>query len=480
MALDMAPSSPRVQATASNIMMAMMGVNMLVGAALFVLLASSPSHDHAESIDAFGRRAAAGRHYSQEMEGEVDVWLASRVRAAGTGSVGARQGGNEKLPSARGEAEDGPVALTPDYPKHPLRMPLAVIRARTDEELAATLQKDWHLLGHSVQDLTTERRRDLVDRLHNSPWTFPDLTPTPLLTAEVLDLPRRGALILAIHRQQHQSLARLRNTTNAKLLDIADRIRKFSPGPHGGDRSKGGVKVGKGFFEAIYYVGPILQTALTATFVAMLQEVGMIYRATGVKMALAHEGLLGWHQTRRLLPWGRKLTLNIAHTDLAKLEVLSSWWENRDVDLIVRDGSNDGNGRDNARLIFKTNGVFISVVALAPSGDVRSARAAEYGVGSRPLKAGAETVQDMVPNIYNTADMFPLQETMCEGSLVFLPRAVTPVLQQEFGEGPLTATFSGSYTFDAALQSWVQDRATLLGAQPDDMRGELDIGIDEL
>ena len=272
--------------------------------------------------------------------------------------------------------------------------------------------------------------------------------------------------------------AHLRNTANTKLLETAARIRKFSPGPHGGDPSQpGGVKVsGKAFFEMSYYVGPILQTALAATFAAMLQEVGMIYRASGVKMALAHEGLLGWHQTRKLLPWGRKLTLNIAHADLAKLEALSGWWENRDVDLVVRDDSNEGNpsnGRDNARLIFRQNGVFISIVALVPSEDVRAGgRAAEYGVGSRPLQAGAETVQDMVPNIYNTADVFPLRETMLAGSLVFLPRVVTAVLQQEFGEGPLTATRVGSYTFDAALQSWVQDATMLLGAQPYDMRGE--------
>ena len=228
------------------------------------------------------------------------------------------------------------------------------------------------------------------------------------------------------------------------------------------------------------------------TLYALFAELQLIQRLSGVTFCLMHEALLGFHRSRRLLPWSTSVTVAVTQAHLMALDGLAGWWENTVAKLYVHTngGSSAAGGGGKAappseevgRLVSKETGIFIKIVLLLPEsefvgagpggGGGGGAAASEVTYRSRPVHAGpdgdamVEAIGKEEAHLFRTSDIFPMKPVVMHGELMYIPQNEALVLLQEYGEEPLDGTTWGEYHWNLLLQDWVLAANSKLGVKP--------------
>jgi len=202
-------------------------------------------------------------------------------------------------------------------------------------------------------------------------------------------------------------------------------------------------------YDARYYKGKVDREVLHEILLKLLRDFVDVCDQLEIKPILMHGGLIGWHWSRRMLPWDDDLDLCLLYEDMVKLDAAASGEDLYDSrfyllevnpNYVSRESRNRHfhdqiePNRIDGRFIHTPTGLFIDLTALAPSGE---------GVLSTKC-----------PHHYREEDLFPLHRTEIEGFPIFVPHRVDLVLEQEYGPRSTREPSHGRWKFNGLSRSW--------------------------
>jgi len=347
--------------------------------------------------------------------------------------------------------------------------------------------------------LTETEAIGLADRFYTSPYAVSPPAEVLPFTLEKLEAVRDD-LVLELHRKLYQSLPQLRKMETPGLVEMAHNYRKHHHPPYGGERAdpNGVLEVELAQYDITHYQEPMYVRDIQDTLYALFAELQLIQRLSGVTFCLMHEGLLGFHRSRRLLPWTTSVTVAVTRPHLMALDGLAGWWENTVANLYIHTSGGDtgkkgAKGSTDAeevgRVVSKETGVFIKIVLLVAESEfdggnsnssssssvkVKGASSSAKDVvsfKSRPVHSGpgdglVEMVSAKEAHLFRAGDIFPMKPVAMHGVLMYVPQNEALVLLQEYGEEPLEANTWGEYTWNLLLQDWILAPNRKLGAKP--------------
>ena len=165
-----------------------------------------------------------------------------------------------------------------------------------------------------------------------------------------------------------------------------------------------------------------------------------------LQFIIMHGSLIGWWWNKESLTWDEDIDLCVT---LATLEVLDTLQEKTsDVDFLLdvnkyyqtRESANKHHtdaieqNRIDARYIYKQNGMYIDLTALAP-------------IDGKLISK--------CPHIYEIDHILPLQKSVFMGVDVWTPNNVEAVLHQEYGKQCTKNTECYNYCWDSSEKIWV-------------------------
>ncbi|KAF2708051.1 hypothetical protein K504DRAFT_382262 [Pleomassaria siparia CBS 279.74] len=243
------------------------------------------------------------------------------------------------------------------------------------------------------------------------------------------------------------------------------------------DRSgKRGDPMGKYFHESTFdshYDGRFAESALPNEERQIhLSHLLRTYLATmndlGAETWIMHGSLLGWWWNRKIMPWDSDIDVQVTEASLAYLAAYHNMTVHHfAIPAVVGDSTATGpkgsEGRNyllevnphyenaspgdilnviDARWIDMATGLFIDITALRK--DVAAEKA---GVPGRMLCKDRHH--------YLSTDIFPLRESMFEGTPVRVPYAYQELLEEEYGKKALTVTQFHGHVFEQEKMMWV-------------------------
>lgn len=190
-------------------------------------------------------------------------------------------------------------------------------------------------------------------------------------------------------------------------------------------------------------------TTMITTFFETMNDVG-------AEAWIMHGTLLGWWWNRRILPWDSDLDVMVSEKSIHHLAnfynmtvhqfEVAGTEETRDFMLEINPhysiGNVDETNKIDARWIDMDTGLFIDITTLR-----RNETAEAEG------KDGAMMVKDKHHYMYD--DIYPLRESVLEGTAVRIPYAYAELLIEEYGEQALSDVYFQSHHFDTQRRVWM-------------------------
>lgn len=181
----------------------------------------------------------------------------------------------------------------------------------------------------------------------------------------------------------------------------------------------------------------------------------------GAETWIMHGSLLGWWWNRKIMPWDSDVDVQISESSI---QFLASYYNmtvhhfnipgppgseeqaGRNYLLEVNPHWKDGSTDDylnviDARWIDMSTGLFIDITALR-----RNKHAESNGL------EGHMMCKDK--HVYMAKDIFPLRDSVFEGSPVKVPYSYAELLEEEYGKEALTATEFEGHVFVQQTMEW--------------------------
>ncbi|KAG9247667.1 LicD family-domain-containing protein, partial [Calycina marina] len=200
------------------------------------------------------------------------------------------------------------------------------------------------------------------------------------------------------------------------------------------------------------------------TLINLIQTYLATFADIGVETWLMHGTLLGWWWNKRIMPWDSDLDVQVSEQSM---HFLASYYnmsvfhyktprirEGRDYMLEINPHYTNREQTDklnviDARWVDTSSGLFIDITT------VRYNDTHPAGKGMLSCKDGHE---------FRDTYLFPLRDTMFEGTPAKIPFAYREILESEYKKKALTLTEYENHHFDDAKMDWIpkkQDQETL-------------------
>ena len=181
----------------------------------------------------------------------------------------------------------------------------------------------------------------------------------------------------------------------------------------------------------------------------------------GAETWIMHGSLLGWWWNGKVMPWDSDLDVQMSEQSLHHLASFYNMTihhyklpgipEGRDYMLEVNPHYSNGSVTDklnviDARWVDTESGMFIDITSLR-----RNETAEALGI------KGAMMCKDRHHYMYD--DIFPLRESVFEGTPVKIPYAYSDLLIEEYGQRALTNQDHENHHFDPARMEWIPLRS---------------------
>ncbi|KAJ1558290.1 hypothetical protein HK405_014011 [Cladochytrium tenue] len=213
--------------------------------------------------------------------------------------------------------------------------------------------------------------------------------------------------------------------------------------------SKYNATTGRTTYERLPVDGAVVQPQLTELVGAWSR----FLQASRLKAWLAHGTLMGWYWSRGVLPWDDDIDVQMTFRDLEMLAARynGTRWEGRFLVDVNPNAVNRFRQRRNiidARFIDTHTGRFVDVTALG------SPLAPSVIAAANASDADAVLVSCKSVHNYTLGDLFPLRESVFQGSPCFVPYDVERCLQSEYGEISTRRRIFRSHRYNETSKQW--------------------------
>jgi phosphorylcholine metabolism protein LicD len=186
--------------------------------------------------------------------------------------------------------------------------------------------------------------------------------------------------------------------------------------------------------DARYGIKNITADEIQNTLRKLLKHFSEHCEKIGIQPILMYGTLIGHYFNKKMLPWDDDIDLILLEDSVSKLKNV----DHDEFIIEINPNSADRSIKDtpnviDARVISKTNGVFIDITFL---------------YGEDILKAKDQ-------NIYSEDDILPLKKDVFEESGFYVPNNVKKCLVQRYGEKVLLPSFN-NWIFSEESNEWIK------------------------